>query len=84
MGIFVTLEEPTREMTLEATTAGIYRVWERDYPKIQIPTTRELLEQGRKPNLSLLVSPTFQQARRERERGGEQMTIDQVQEGRSW
>ena len=76
MGIFVTLEEPTREMRLEATTAGMYRVWERDYPKIQIVSIRELLEEGRKPALPPLVLPTFQQAERVKERGGEQMTLD--------
>ncbi len=81
MGIFVTLDEPTREMSLEATTAGIYRVWERDYPKIQILSIRDLLERGRKPSLPPLVLPTFQRAQREKERGGEQMTIDEA-EGR--
>ena len=78
MGIFVTMDEPTREMSLEATTAGIYRVWERDYPKIQILSIRDLLERGRKPSLPPLVLPTFQRAQRQRERGGEQMTIDEA------
>jgi site-specific DNA-methyltransferase (adenine-specific) len=76
MGIFVTLEEPTREMRLEATTAGMYRVWERDYPKIQILSIRELLEEGRKPALPPLVLPTFQQAERVKERGGEQAELE--------
>lgn len=76
MGIFVTLEEPTREMRLEATTAGIYRVWERDYPKIQIVSIRELLEEGRKPDLPPLVLPAYQRAERAREAGGEQLTFD--------
>ena len=76
MGIFVTLEEPTREMKLEATTAGIYRVWGADYPKIQIVSIRELLEEGRKPSLPPLVLATYQRAERARERGGEQLTID--------
>jgi site-specific DNA-methyltransferase (adenine-specific) len=72
MGIFVTLEEPTREMRLEATTAGLFRVWDRDYPKIQILSIRELLEQGRVPTLPPLVGSTYQKAERVRERGGEQ------------
>ncbi len=76
MGIFVTLEEPTREMRLEATTAGIYRVWERDYPKIQIVSIRELLEEGRKPDLPPLVLPAYQRAERAREAGGEQLAFD--------
>ena len=81
MGIFVTLEEPTREMRLEATTAGMYRVWERDYPKIQIVSIRELLEEGRTPSLPPLVLPTYQQAERVKERGGEQLTLDHAREG---
>ncbi len=80
MGIFVTLEEPTREMRLKATTAGMYRAWERDCPKIQIVSIRELLEEGRKPALPPLVLPTFQQAQRAKERGGEQLTLDEAQE----
>ena len=82
MGIFVTLDEPTREMNLEATTAGIYRVWERDYPKIQILSIRDLLELGRKPSLPPLVLPTFQRAQREMERGGEQLRLDDPDPGR--
>jgi DNA modification methylase len=78
MGIFITLEEPTREMRLEATTAGMYRVWERDYPKIQILSIRELLEEGRKPALPPLVLPTFQQAERVKERSGQQMTLEEL------
>ena len=78
MGIFVTLEEPTREMRLEATTAGMYHVWERDYPKIQILSIRELLEEGRKPALPPLVLPTFQQAERVKERSGQQMTLEEL------
>lgn len=80
MGIFVTLEEPTREIKLEATTAGMYRVWERDYPKIQIVSIRELLEEGQKPALPPLVLPTLQQAERVKERGGEQMTLGEAME----
>ncbi len=76
MGIFVTLEEPTREMRLEATTAGMYRVWERDYPKIQILSIPDLLERASKPALPPLVLPTFERAQREKERGGQQMTIE--------
>jgi len=79
MGVFVTLEEPTREMRLEATTGGVYRVWERDYPRIQILTIRELLEEGRKPTLPPLVLPSYQQAQRARSRA-EQGALDLVAE----
>jgi site-specific DNA-methyltransferase (adenine-specific) len=46
MGVFITLEEPSKPMRLEATTAGYYRSpgWQQDYPKIQILTVQELLD----------------------------------------
>jgi hypothetical protein len=59
-------------MRREATTAGLYRVWERDYPKIQILSIRELLEDGRQAALPPLVGSTYQKAERVREQGGEQ------------
>lgn len=66
IGLFVTLEEPSREMELEATTAGVYTspIDARDYPRIQILTIRELLEEGKKPMLPLLILSPYQQAER--------------------
>jgi site-specific DNA-methyltransferase (adenine-specific) len=66
IGLFITLEEPSREMELEATTAGFYNspIDGRDYPRIQILTIRELLEEGRKPMLPLLILSPYQQAER--------------------
>ena len=45
MGLFITLEEPTREMQTEAFNAGSYRseVWQRSYPRLQIRSIRQLL-----------------------------------------
>ena len=45
MGLFITLEEPTRQMLTEALSAGSYRseVWQRSYPRLQIRTVAELL-----------------------------------------
>ena len=45
LGLFITLEEPTREMRTEAVSAGFYRsdIWQRDYPKLQLRTIAELL-----------------------------------------
>jgi site-specific DNA-methyltransferase (adenine-specific) len=64
MGLFITLEEPTAPMKQEATVAGLYHseVSGKDYPKVQILTIRELLEEHRKADLPLLVLPAFQQA----------------------
>ena len=45
LGLFITLEEPTRDMQTEAASAGFYHsdIWQRDYPKMQIRTVAELL-----------------------------------------
>jgi site-specific DNA-methyltransferase (adenine-specific) len=44
IGIFITLEEPSRDMKTEALSAGYYHSpgWNRDYPRIQILTIAEL------------------------------------------
>lgn len=52
IGIFITLEEPTKPMILEAVKAGFYK---RDIPKIQILTIKQLLENGGKPNIPFQV-----------------------------
>ena len=46
LGLFITLEEPTRDMRTEAVSAGFYHsdVWQRDFPKVQIRTVTELLD----------------------------------------
>jgi DNA modification methylase len=66
IGLLITLEEPTKDMLHEAATAGLYvsAMWKRDYPKIQILTIKELLENHRKPALPPFVMPTYQQAQR--------------------
>jgi len=45
MGVFITLDEPSREMQTEAAAAGFYHSpgWNRDYPRLQILTIDELL-----------------------------------------
>lgn len=45
IGVFITLEPPTRNMTKEALSAGFYHseMWQKDYPKIQILTIEDLL-----------------------------------------
>jgi hypothetical protein len=58
---------------VEATTAGLWRseLAGRDYPRIQILTIRELLD-GKRPQLPLLVLPTYQQAEKVRPDDGQQ------------
>jgi DNA modification methylase len=66
IGMFITLEEPSKPMLLEASTAGVYTspISGKDYPRIQILTIRQLLEEHAKPMLPLLLMPTYQQAER--------------------
>ena len=44
----------------------------KDYPRLQILTIRELLEEHRKPDLPLLVLPTYQRAERVEKKVAEQ------------
>jgi DNA modification methylase len=77
IGLFVTLEEPSGPMQLEATTAGVYTsaLSGRDYPRIQILTIRELLEEHRKPDLPVLVLPAYQRAERVAKKAAEQAEL---------
>ena len=45
MGLFISLDEPTRDMRAEAASGGLYHsdVWQRDFPKIQLRTIDEML-----------------------------------------
>ncbi len=72
MGVFITLEEPSRDMKTEAVSAGFYTSpgWGQDYPRIQILTIEELLHGAK-----VKVPPqygTFKEAQRARLRGSEQ------------
>ena len=46
IGVFITLELPTRDMKTEAASAGLYHSigWGKDYPRIQILSVAELLQ----------------------------------------
>ena len=52
MGIFITLEEPTKPMISEAAGMGFYQsqITKREYPKLQICAITDLLK-GQKPNI---------------------------------
>lgn len=69
MGIFITLEPPTKEMKIEATSAGKYISpgWKKDFPLIQIITIEELLN-GTLPNIPPTYG-TFRQAERVTNKG---------------
>ena len=73
MGLFVTLEEATGPMRQDAASHGEFysELSKRSYPKLQIITIRELLD-GRKPEIPLLVLPTYQQAEKAQESPGQE------------
>jgi DNA modification methylase len=58
IGIFLTLHEPTAPMEKEAVIKGLYQSpLGKDYPRIQILTIKQLLEEGKKPSIPPWVSP---------------------------
>lgn len=70
-------------MALASSTRVVQRLrsgnsWKRDYPKIQIITIKELLEEGKKPALPPFVMPTYQQAQRVERKVAEQRDIFDV------
>ncbi|MGE5585804.1 MAG: DNA methyltransferase [Bacillota bacterium] len=69
IGVFITLNEPTREMVKEAATAGFYESpLGQQYPRLQILTVREMLEGKRilMPSELARVDTTFKKAARHR------------------
>ena len=48
MGLFISLEPPTRDMRQEAAASGFYHsdLWARDFPKIQLRTVGEMLSEN--------------------------------------
>jgi site-specific DNA-methyltransferase (adenine-specific) len=76
-GVFVTLEPPTRDMEKEAASAGFYHSpgWNRDYPRVQILTVRELLDGTKRPELPPAEFVTFKAAGRVKEEGAEQGSL---------
>ena len=75
IGVFITLEPPTRDMITEAVSAGSYRSpgWNMDYPRIQILTVADLLK-GAKIQMPMQYG-TFKQAQKVREVEGVQQEL---------
>lgn len=64
IGIFVTLEPPTKPMVKEAMAKGFYKstITGKNYPKIQILTVKDMLD-GKKPNVpEYYALPGFKKA----------------------
>lgn len=72
MGLFITLDEPTKDMTSEAASAGFFQsdLMQRKYAKIQIRTIEDLLD-GKTFDMPLRPAQ-FKQAERVKKREGEQ------------
>ncbi len=64
LGLFLTLNPPSREMTKEAVSAGFYQTGGMKFPRLQILTAAEVLE-GKRPQLPFGFSEGFKQAPRE-------------------
>ncbi len=77
MGVFLTLDAPSRDMQTEATVAGFYHSpgWNLDYPKLQILTIAELLT-GRAAVKMPPEQGTFKQAQRVQLPQGDQLGLD--------
>ena len=73
MGLFITLEPPTRDMRREAVSAGFYHsdLWQTDFPKVQIRTVEELLRGNgfEMPRHQPMYQPAQRVARPEGEQG---------------
>lgn len=79
MGVFITLEPPTRPMEEEAVTSGYYHspIWDKDYPKIQILTIEDLLH-GRTVDMppQAQTNVTFTRAQKIIKKEGEQLEME--------
>ena len=65
IGVFLTLEPPTRPMEKEAASAGFYTLGKRQYPRLQIITVEQALR-GAKPAIPLIdTGAAFKRAARE-------------------
>ena len=74
IGLFITLQEPTRPMLAEATSAGFYtpeHFPDSQYPRVQILTIEELLNGKRAEYPRLAPEATFRRAPRRRSSGAQ-------------
>ncbi len=72
IGVFITLDPPTREMETEAVSSGFYKsvFWQKEYPRIQVLSIEQLLN-GSEIKMPL-NQPSFKQAERIRSENGKQ------------
>ncbi len=76
MGLFITLDPPTAVMQKEAVGAGYFHsaLWQKDFPKIQIRTIKQLLS-GQGFDLPPQLPSMYQPAQRVRRKQGYQASL---------
>jgi adenine specific DNA methylase Mod len=72
IGIFITLQAPTRDMSKEAVSAGFYQSQWGNFPRLQILTVAELLDGSATALYPRMNAATFKRAARQRRTQGEQ------------
>lgn len=81
IGIFITLEDATRDMITEAVKAGYYHSpgWNKDFPRIQIKTIDDLLKEVKAGKVGKVEMPpqfgTFKQAQKVQQNEFEQSEL---------
>jgi len=79
IGILISMQEPTKDMKIEAATAGFYEssLWNKKYPKIQLLTVSELLS-GKTVEMPPIkqMSATFKKAPKPTNKLTEQHEMD--------
>ena len=75
LGVFITAENPTRNMEADAAAVGRFEdEWGRTYPRLQIITLAELF-QGKKPDIPFVDPSSLKRAKREDEAAGKQGSL---------
>lgn len=72
LGLFLTLNEPTREMTKEAASAGLYETAGQKIPRLQILTAADILD-GKRPQVPFGHTEGFRKAAREDTKGQDRL-----------
>jgi len=72
IGVFITLQPPTRDMLKEAVAAGFYKSQWGNFPRLQILTVEDLLAGKETALYPRMNAATFKRAARKRRTQGEQ------------
>ena len=77
LGLFLTLNEPSKEMVKEAAAAGLYETGGMKVPKLQILTAKEIIE-GKKPVVPFGFTEGFKVAAKEIEKKGKALDLSKI------